>query len=210
MWVLSGDVLGDINNSFCSVLQLLLLSWLDIAVEDLHSVGTDLQLCPAQVGTHGLHQRQLRIGERRCPAAAMALGIAASQPIGMRDPFGSMTKPFHPGGAARAGLMAALLAQQGFTASPKALEAPRGMMQTISTKNDWSEITQGLGQQGQPLVLPKQHHRAPFKGGIRQQLTGGQGGILAGTPEDLNRHAGGYGQGHRRLITAGVLLVAGV
>ncbi len=78
---------------------------------------------------------------------AMALGIAASQPLGMREQFGSMTKPFHPGGAARAGLMSALLAQQGFTASPKALEAPRGMMQTISTKNDWSEITQGLGQQ---------------------------------------------------------------
>ncbi len=77
---------------------------------------------------------------------AMALGIAASQPIGMREQFGSMTKPFHPGGAARAGLMAALLAQQGFTASPRALEAPRGMMQTISTKNDWSEITGELGQ----------------------------------------------------------------
>ena len=76
----------------------------------------------------------------------MALGIAASQPIGMREQFGSMTKPFHPGGAARAGLMSALLAQQGFTASPRALEAPRGMMQTISTKNDWSEITGELGQ----------------------------------------------------------------
>ena len=76
----------------------------------------------------------------------MALGIAASQPIGMREQFGSMTKPFHPGGAARAGLMSALLAQQGFTASPCALEAPRGMMQTISSKNDWSEITGELGQ----------------------------------------------------------------
>ena len=77
---------------------------------------------------------------------AMALGIAASQPIGMREQFGSMTKPFHPGGAARAGLMSALLAQQGFTASPRALEAPRGMMQTISTKNDWLEITSELGK----------------------------------------------------------------
>ncbi len=77
---------------------------------------------------------------------AMALGIAASQPIGMREQFGTMTKPFHPGAAARAGLMSALLAQHGFTASPKALEAPRGMMQTISTKNDWSEITHELGQ----------------------------------------------------------------
>jgi 2-methylcitrate dehydratase PrpD len=77
---------------------------------------------------------------------AMALGIAASQPVGMREQFGTMTKPFHPGGAARAGLMSALLASQGFTASPKALEAPRGMMQTVSTKNDWSEITSELGQ----------------------------------------------------------------
>ena len=76
----------------------------------------------------------------------MALGIAASQPVGMREQFGSMTKPFHPGGAARAGLMSALLAQQGFTASPRALEAPRGMMQTISTKNDWLEITSELGK----------------------------------------------------------------
>ncbi len=77
---------------------------------------------------------------------AMALGIAASQPVGMREQFGTMTKPFHPGGAARAGLMAALMAQHGYTASGKALEAPRGMMQTVSTKNDWNEITGELGQ----------------------------------------------------------------
>jgi len=77
---------------------------------------------------------------------AMALGVAASQPIGMREQFGTMTKPFHPGGAARAGLMSALLASQGFTASPKALEAPRGMIQTVSTKYDWNEITHELGQ----------------------------------------------------------------
>ncbi len=87
--------------------------------------------------------RLLRLGVDQ---TQMALGIAASQPIGMREQFGSMTKPFHPGGAARAGLMSALLASQGFTASPKAIEAPRGMMQTISTKNDWREITHELGQ----------------------------------------------------------------
>jgi len=77
---------------------------------------------------------------------AMALGIAASQPVGMREQFGTMTKPFHPGAAARTGLMAALLAQNGFTASPKAIEAPRGMVQTISTKCDWREATDELGQ----------------------------------------------------------------
>ena len=77
---------------------------------------------------------------------AMALGIAASQPIGLREQFGTMTKPFHPGAAARAGLMSALLAKQGFTASPKALEAPRGWAQVVSDKYDWTEVTHELGE----------------------------------------------------------------
>ena len=77
---------------------------------------------------------------------AWALGIAASQPIGMREQFGTMTKPFHPGGAARAGLTSALLAKNGFTASPKALEAPRGYIQTVSLRHDWNEVTGELGK----------------------------------------------------------------
>lgn len=77
---------------------------------------------------------------------AMALGIAASQPVGFREQFGTMTKPFHPGGAARAGLMSALMASQGFTASPRALEAPRGFIQVASDKRAWHEVTDELGQ----------------------------------------------------------------
>ncbi|MEO6408924.1 MAG: MmgE/PrpD family protein [Burkholderiaceae bacterium] len=76
----------------------------------------------------------------------MALGIAASQPIGLREQFGTMTKPFHPGGAARVGLMSALMAKHGYTASKRALEAPRGLMQVFSDKTDWSEITENLGE----------------------------------------------------------------
>jgi 2-methylcitrate dehydratase PrpD len=95
------------------------------------------------VGAAAACARLLKLG---IDETAMALGIAASQPVGMREQFGTMTKPFHPGGAARAGLLSALLASKGFTASPKALEAPRGMMQTISTKNDWREISSELGQ----------------------------------------------------------------
>ncbi len=76
----------------------------------------------------------------------MALGIAASQPVGLREQFGTMTKPFHPGGAARAGLMSALMASQGFTASPRALEAPRGFIQVASDKRAWHEVTDDLGQ----------------------------------------------------------------
>ena len=97
-------------------------------------------------GTLGAAAACARLLKLNAQQTAMALGIAASQPVGMREQFGTMTKPFHPGGAARAGLMSALLASQGFTASPKALEAPRGMMQTVSTKNDWNEITGELGQ----------------------------------------------------------------
>jgi 2-methylcitrate dehydratase PrpD len=75
----------------------------------------------------------------------MALGIAASQPVGLREQFGTMTKPFHPGAAARAGLMSALLAQSGFTASARALEAPRGFVQVVSDKRAWHEVTDELG-----------------------------------------------------------------
>ena len=77
---------------------------------------------------------------------AMALGIAASQPTGVREQFGTMTKPLHPGAAARAGLMAALLARHGYTASARALEAPRGLLQTYSTKCTWSEIADRLAE----------------------------------------------------------------
>ncbi len=77
---------------------------------------------------------------------AMALGIAASQPLGVREQFGSMTKAFHIGGAARVGLTSALMARHGYTASTRALEAPRGLLQTYSTKCDWREITDELGR----------------------------------------------------------------
>jgi 2-methylcitrate dehydratase PrpD len=87
--------------------------------------------------------RLLRLDAQR---TAMALGIAASQPVGVREQFGTMTKPFHPGAAARAGLMAALMARHGYTASARALEAPRGLLQTVSTKCDWREATDELGR----------------------------------------------------------------
>lgn len=76
----------------------------------------------------------------------MALGIAASQPVGLREQFGTMSKPLHPGAAARTGLMAALMAQQGFTASPRAIEAPRGLAQVVAAECKWHEITDELGE----------------------------------------------------------------
>jgi 2-methylcitrate dehydratase PrpD len=95
------------------------------------------------LGAAAACSRILVLDEQR---TTWAIGIAASQPIGIREQFGTMTKPFHPGGAARAGLTSALLAKNGFTASTKALEAPRGYCHVVSTKNDWNEITGELGE----------------------------------------------------------------
>ena len=98
-------------------------------------------------------------------STTMALGIAASQPIGVREQFGTMTKPFHPGAAARAGLMSALLAKHGFTARTRALEAPRGLLQTYSAKCDWSEIhrraRRALRDLDQHVQAVRLRHRHP-------------------------------------------------
>jgi 2-methylcitrate dehydratase PrpD len=75
-----------------------------------------------------------------------ALGLAASQPVGLRESFGSMNKSFNPGRASSNGLFAAILASKGFTSSDSMIEAKRGWANTISTKQDWSEIVSGLGE----------------------------------------------------------------
>jgi 2-methylcitrate dehydratase PrpD len=75
-----------------------------------------------------------------------ALGLAASQPVGLRESFGSMNKSFNPGRAASNGIFAAVLASKNFTSSDAMIEARRGWANTISTKQDYREITDGLGQ----------------------------------------------------------------
>jgi 2-methylcitrate dehydratase PrpD len=74
-----------------------------------------------------------------------ALGIAASQPVGLKVQFGSMTKSFHAGRAAQNGLTAALLAAQNFTSDNAPLEGKDGWVQALSRQCDWREITDGLG-----------------------------------------------------------------
>jgi len=76
---------------------------------------------------------------------AWAIGVAASQPVGLKVQFGSDTKSFHPGRAAQNGMVSALLAQAGFTASDVALEGFDGWAQAMSTRHDWKEVTGELG-----------------------------------------------------------------
>jgi 2-methylcitrate dehydratase PrpD len=75
-----------------------------------------------------------------------ALGLAATQPVGLREMFGTMTKSFHPGRAAQSGILAALLASKNYTSSNQGIEAKRGWANVTSTKQDYAEITEGLGK----------------------------------------------------------------
>ena len=81
-----------------------------------------------------------------------ALGLAASQPVGFRESFGSMNKSFNPGRAAHNGMTAAVLAGAGFTSSDRMIEAARGWASTISTKQDYREITGELGRRYESLL----------------------------------------------------------
>jgi 2-methylcitrate dehydratase PrpD len=67
---------------------------------------------------------------------AMAFGIAGSLASGLLANFGSMTKPLHSANAARAGMLAARLAQEGFTGSPAVLEHEVGFIRTHTLCSD--------------------------------------------------------------------------
>jgi 2-methylcitrate dehydratase PrpD len=75
-----------------------------------------------------------------------AIGLAATQPVGLREMFGTMTKSFHPGRAAQNGLTAALLASRNFTSSDQGLEAKSGWANVLSTARNYAEITENLGK----------------------------------------------------------------
>src|SRR5215467_14679034 len=81
--------------------------------------------------------------------ATHAIALGASQSGGIGANFGTMTKPFHAGRAAHAGLVAARLAEAGFTASPDALEHPQGFLSAVSPagKVDRESVPRGLGSE---------------------------------------------------------------
>jgi 2-methylcitrate dehydratase PrpD len=93
--------------------------------------------------------RLLRLSEQQL---RWALGLAATQPVGLREMFGTMTKSFHPGRAAQNGLTAALLAKENFTSSETAIEGRTGWAHVLSTGCDYSQITEGLGERYEILL----------------------------------------------------------
>jgi 2-methylcitrate dehydratase PrpD len=79
------------------------------------------------------------------PQLLMTLGIAASMASGLRENFGTMTKPLHAGRAAENGVTAALLARDGFTAARNILEARRGFFNAMAGGFDESKVSGRLG-----------------------------------------------------------------
>jgi len=62
----------------------------------------------------------------------MALSIAASLASGLKANFGTMTKPLHIGQCCRNGLLAALLAEQGFDAATDVFEHQQGFLNVFN------------------------------------------------------------------------------
>ncbi len=81
------------------------------------------------------------------PQTRTAIGIAASLASGLRQNFGTMTKPLHAGNAARNGVFAALLAQKGFTSDQGILENPLGFARVFSgtVEADLKKMISNLG-----------------------------------------------------------------
>ncbi|HVB17050.1 MAG TPA: MmgE/PrpD family protein [Stellaceae bacterium] len=93
---------------------------------------------------------------------AQALAIAASLAAGIKANFGTMTKPLHVGHTARSGLLAAMLAKEGFTANPAALEHKQGFLQVFNGAGtfDAGKILKDWGQPYdivRPGLAAKQH-----------------------------------------------------
>jgi 2-methylcitrate dehydratase PrpD len=75
-----------------------------------------------------------------------AVGLAGTQAAGLKQVFGTMAKPFHAGKAAADGLLAALLAEQGFTCSDDILAGDGGFCKVLSPECNPEMIIEEFGK----------------------------------------------------------------
>lgn len=104
-------------------------------------------------GTCGAFAAAAGVGKLRAfdtETMLRALALAGSQSAGLRENFGTMTKPFHAGRACESGVLAADLAAAGWTTTDKILEAPRGFFQAHGGGYDLSSID---GKTGNPWTF---------------------------------------------------------
>jgi 2-methylcitrate dehydratase PrpD len=105
--------------------------------DGFHSTGT--------CGSFGSAAACARLRGLDVQKTAYALGVAAAEGGGLRDNFGSMTKPFHAGHAAENGTVAVDLAALGWTAAPDILEGALGFFQAAGGGFDPGSIGNKLG-----------------------------------------------------------------
>ncbi|MDF2995802.1 MAG: MmgE/PrpD family protein [Xanthobacteraceae bacterium] len=86
----------------------------------------------ATLGTFGAAAACAKLMQLEAPAFTNALAIACSMASGLKANFGTMTKPFHVGQCARNGLYSALLAREGMSANPAAMEDPQGFLMVFN------------------------------------------------------------------------------
>lgn len=75
-----------------------------------------------------------------------SFGIAGTQAAGLIEVFGTMSKPLGAGRAAANGVLAALLAEKGFTSSRAMLDSEKGFCRATSAEYNPGVIVEGLGR----------------------------------------------------------------
>ena len=103
--------------------------------------------CTSTVGTIGSAATVARVLDLGYEATCHALSIAASEASGVKENFGTMVKPLHAGLAARNGVLAALLAREGLTASKRAIDGPQGFL--VAMDSDARDLDGPLGELGE-------------------------------------------------------------
>ena len=88
----------------------------------------------ATLGTIGAAATAARLLGQDAQTAACSMAIATSEASGLKESFGTMVKPLQAGLAGRSGVLAALLATAGLTASDRAVDGPQGLLVAMQAR----------------------------------------------------------------------------
>jgi 2-methylcitrate dehydratase PrpD len=105
--------------------------------------------CTSSIGTVGAAAAAARVMGLSREQVEHAIGVAASLACGLKENIGTMTKPLHAGVAARNGVLAALLARNGFTASEEAITGPQGYLAAMDSEHPPDALAQAAVDLGQ-------------------------------------------------------------
>jgi len=170
----------DCNNTFCGHPSAPILPALFALADEVGASGADFLTayvagfeaeCKIALGvslyqyTHGWHPTSTvgvfgaavacaRLMELDQTKIATALAIATSLAGGIKANLGTMTKPLHLGQCARSGLLAALLAREGFTANLQAFEHKQGYFALFNGAGNY-DAANILASWGAPFDLAR-------------------------------------------------------